>query len=84
LIEYPRKGVWVIAFQTGEAKEYIYSKLDNSTYSYVFVPTTPNPTSGFMLLVKTSDIVETDLTFDEAIKLIISGGSLDPRELNYK
>lgn len=77
LIEYPRKGIWAVAFVTGvsegEVQEVTEKRLVN-----VFVPTTPNPTSGFYILVPDDDLIELKMTVEEAFKLIISGGMVTP------
>jgi uncharacterized membrane protein len=73
LIEYPRKGVWSIAFLTGFAHPEISSKTDDELLS-VFVPTTPNPTSGFLMMVPKQDAIELSMTVEEALKFIISLG----------
>jgi uncharacterized membrane protein len=77
LIEYPRRGIWAVAFVTGvtqgEAQLITEKKLIN-----IFVPTTPNPTSGFYILVAEDDMIELSMTVEEAFKLIISGGMVTP------
>ena len=78
LIEYPRKGLYTLAFQTsnsaGEAQERIGEDLTT-----VFIPTTPNPTSGFIILVPTKDVVELEMSVDEALKMVISLGMVEPK-----
>jgi len=73
LVEYPRKGVWVIGFTTGEVKGEIKGKLKRKHVN-VFIPTTPNPTSGFLLMVAENDLKYLDVNVDEAIKTIVSAG----------
>ena len=77
LVEYPRRGIWAVAFVTGvsegEVQEVTEKRLVN-----VFVPTTPNPTSGFYILVPIEDMIELSMTVEEAFKLIISGGMVTP------
>ena len=73
LMEYPRKGVWVIGFTTGEVKGVIKEKVKIQMVN-VFVPTTPNPTSGFLLLVPKSQIKPLNVKVDDAIKTIVSAG----------
>ena len=73
LIEYPRKGLWVIGFSTGECKGEV-SKNVKTKMINVFVPTTPNPTSGFLLIVPEKDIKYLNIPVDEAIKIVISAG----------
>jgi len=73
LLEYPRKGLWSIAFLTGGSNERINEQIEQDVVS-VFIPTTPNPTSGFLLLVPKSDVIELEMGVDEALKYIISLG----------
>lgn len=80
IIEYPRKGIYALAFITNEIKRGGRLKIKNNTYS-VFLPTTPNPTSGFLLLIPKPDIIKINLSVDEAIKFIISGGIIKPRDI---
>ncbi|KTD41267.1 DUF502 domain-containing protein [Legionella parisiensis] len=77
LIEYPRKGLWTIAFQTGTANTAISNKTKDEMIS-VFIPTTPNPTSGFLIMLPRSDVIELDMSIDEALKFIISLGVMPP------
>ena len=74
LIEYPKQGLWTIAFLTG----YIDLTKNGAEKCTVFVPTTPNPTSGFMILVEKTAMTELDMTVDAALKLIISLGVMQP------
>ena len=74
-LEYPRKGLWTLAMVTGESID-----REGNEYFHIFVPTTPNPTSGYMIYALKSDTVETELTVEEALKIIISGGMLAPNE----
>jgi uncharacterized membrane protein len=74
LIEYPRKGLWAVGFATKDNKGEI-SKKTNEQLVNVFVPTTPNPTSGFLLMVPKKDIVYLDMSFEEASKFIVSAGT---------
>jgi uncharacterized membrane protein len=78
MIEYPRQGVYSLCFQTAEDLEEIQSRTGEDVVT-VFLPTTPNPTSGFMLFVPRKDIVELDMTVEEAIKMIISLGVVVPK-----
>ncbi|MCE0723811.1 MULTISPECIES: DUF502 domain-containing protein [Legionella] len=77
LIEYPRKGLWTIAFQTGTANTAINNKTKEEMIS-VFIPTTPNPTSGFLIMLPRNDVIELDMSIDEALKFIISLGVMPP------
>lgn len=73
LIEYPRKGAWSLAFQTGTTTQEIIQHTGEEMVS-VFVPTTPNPTSGFLMMIPKRDVIELSMSIDEALKLIISLG----------
>jgi len=73
LIEYPRKGIWTICFQTGTAVKEIQDQLDQQSIM-VFVPTTPNPTSGFIMVVAESETRELDMDIETALKLVMSLG----------
>ncbi len=73
LIEYPRKGIWTVCFQTSSAATEIQSKLDKESIM-VFVPTTPNPTSGFIMVVPVEDTRELDMDIETALKLVMSLG----------
>lgn len=77
LVQYPHAGSWTIAFLTGSPNEELASHLPGDSLS-VYVPTTPNPTSGFFLMMSKSDVVELDMSVDEALKYIISMGSVAP------
>lgn len=77
LVQYPRQGSWTIAFQTGQPGGDLVNHL-NGEYVSVYVPTTPNPTSGFFLMMAAADVVELDMTVDEALKYIISMGVVAP------
>ena len=74
LIEYPRKGVWAVGFATKENKGEMAQKTNQKLIS-VFVPTTPNPTSGFILMFPIDDVIYLDMTFEEASKFIVSAGT---------
>ena len=74
LIEYPRKGVWAVGFATKENKGEM-AKKTNQKLINVFVPTTPNPTSGFLLMFPIEDVIYLDMTFEEASKFIVSAGT---------
>jgi len=83
LIQYPSKGIWVIAFQSGdyrgEAESIIGEEIMN-----LFVPTTPNPTSGFFVMMAKKDAFELDMSVEEAFKLVISAGVVTPDSLKIK
>ena len=74
LIEYPRKGVWAVGFATKENKGEMSEKT-NQRLINVFVPTTPNPTSGFLLMFPIEDVIHLNMTFEEASKFIVSAGT---------
>jgi len=77
LFEYPRKGIYSIGFITQDTRGEIQDHLDDDVYS-VFLPTTPNPTSGYLLFVPKKDVTVLDMPIEEALKLIISGGAIVP------
>jgi uncharacterized membrane protein len=77
LIQYPRPGIWTIAFMTGQPGGDVSRQLKGD-YVSVYVPTTPNPTSGFFLMLPKSDVIELDISVDEALKHIISMGVVSP------
>ena len=74
LIEYPRKGVWAVGFATRENKTEMSTKTNQKLIN-VFVPTTPNPTSGFLLMFPADEVIYLDMTFEEASKFIVSAGT---------
>ena len=74
LLEYPRKGVWAVGFATKENEGLIKDKLKEEIIN-VFVPTTPNPTSGFLLMVPKKDLIYLNITFEQASKFIVSAGT---------
>lgn len=81
LIEYPRKGIWAIGFISTETKgEVAHKAIVGGGMTSVFVPTTPNPTSGFLLFFPTEDVIELEMTIEEAAKLVISAGLVYPHE----
>ena len=74
LLEYPRKGVWAVGFATKENQGIIKEKVNEDLIN-VFVPTTPNPTSGFLLMVPKKDLIYLDISFEQASKFIVSAGT---------
>ena len=74
LIEYPRKGVWAVGFATKENEGIIKDKVKEDIVN-IFVPTTPNPTSGFLLMVPKKDLIYLDISFEQASKFIVSAGT---------
>jgi uncharacterized membrane protein len=77
LVEFPRKGAWTVGFLTNRVQGEAQAKTAEDAWS-VFVPTTPNPTSGFLVFVPRSEIIPLEMTAGEAMKLIISGGAITP------
>ena len=77
LVQYPRQGSWTIAFLTGTPGGEVASHFDQPLVS-VYVPTTPNPTSGFFLMMPKADVIELDMSVDDALKYIISMGVVVP------
>ena len=80
LVEYPRKGSWAVGFATRDNDGEI-SKKTNTNLINVFVPTTPNPTSGFLLMFPKEEVIYLDMTFEEASKFIVSAGTSDPKKI---
>ena len=79
LIQYPRQGIWAVAFVSTETKGEVLNKIDDHNQMVsVFLPTTPNPTSGFLLFVPRADVVMLDMSVEDAAKLIISAGLVIP------
>ena len=78
LLQYPRKDVWAVGFATKENSGEIKSKTNKNLVN-VFVPTTPNPTSGFLLMIPKEDLIYLDMTFEEASKFIVSAGTSKPK-----
>jgi uncharacterized membrane protein len=74
LLEYPRHGTWAVGFVTGKALR----ECDQAPLLHVFLPTSPNPTSGMMLILEEAQVRELDLTVEEGVRLVVSGGILSP------
>ena len=83
LVEYPRRGMWTIAFQTGNYRGEVEKKIGEEIIN-IYVPTTPNPTSGFFIMLPKDDVIELDMSVDEAFKLIISTGVVTPDQTKTK
>ena len=83
LIQYPSKGIWVIAFQSGDYKGEAESIIGEEIIN-LFVPTTPNPTSGFFVLIPKKDAFELDISVEDAFKLVISAGVVTPDSVKIK
>ncbi len=79
LVEYPKSGSWAVGFATKENKGEI-SKKTNKELINIFIPTTPNPTSGFLLMFPKDEVIYLDMTFEEASKFIVSAGTSDPAD----
>ena len=79
LIEYPRKGIWTLALVTGES-----CNKEGINFYHLFLPTSPNPTSGYMLYISKDDVIEIDMKAEEAIKIIVSGGAISPKNNEIK
>ncbi len=79
LVQYPRAGVWTIAFQTGSPADEVRRRVPTDMVS-VYVPTTPNPTSGFFLMIPRAETVELNMSVDEALKYVVSMGVVAPRD----
>ena len=77
LVEYPRRGIWAIAFITGRTKGEVQNLTEEECIN-IFLPTTPNPTSGFLLFVPKEDLIPLTMTVEQAIKMVISGGIVTP------
>ena len=78
LVEYPRKGSWAVGFATKENTTGISDKIKQNLVN-VFIPTTPNPTSGFLLMFPKEEVIYLDITFEQASKFIVSAGTSDPK-----
>jgi uncharacterized membrane protein len=83
LVEYPRRGIWAIAFITGRTEGEVQNLIADDLIN-VFLPTTPNPTSGFLLFVPKEDLIMLDMSVEEAIKMVISGGIVTPPDRRPK
>jgi uncharacterized membrane protein len=83
LIEYPRRGMWAVAFITGTTRGEVQNLTEEECIN-VFLPTTPNPTSGFLLFVPRKDMVSLSMSVEEAIKMVISGGIVTPPDRRPK
>jgi uncharacterized membrane protein len=79
LVEYPRAGMWSLAFQTGDGTAEVVKALKNEMMVSVFIPTTPNPTSGFLMMVPRKDVIELEMSVDQALKFVISLGVMQPK-----
>jgi uncharacterized membrane protein len=78
LFEYPRRGMWSVGFVTNDEASNALQNMPPDDYYFIFLPTTPNPTSGFMLIIPRKDCVDLAMPVEDALKLIISGGAVNP------
>jgi uncharacterized membrane protein len=78
LVEYPCPGVWSVAFQTGEVGKETHKLMNEETMVSYFIPTTPNPTSGFLMMAPKNKVIELDMSVDQALKFVISLGVVQP------
>lgn len=83
MLEYPRKGLWIMGLVSTDTNGEMQEKLPEPMIN-VFIPTTPNPTSGFLIFVPKSEVIELDISVEDAIKFIISGGIVNPEEEKIK
>jgi uncharacterized membrane protein len=82
LVEYPRKGIWAVAFVSTKTKGEVSEKIGkNKELFSIFLPTTPNPTSGFLLFLPEKDIIFLDMSVEDAAKLVISAGLVTPKNI---
>lgn len=78
LVQYPHAGMWTLAFQTGDATPEVLTTLGEETMVSLYVPTTPNPTSGFLMMVPKKDVIELNMSVEQALKFVISLGVMQP------
>lgn len=78
LLEYPRKGIWAIAFVTGSVGKAFQAHLEPTPMLSIFIPTTPNPTTGWYAIVAENEVIDTDMSVEDAFKVLISGGIVSP------
>lgn len=83
MLEYPRKGIWILGFVSSSTKGEVKDQFEEEMLN-IFIPTTPNPTSGFLIFVPKKDTVELKMTVEEGIKFVISGGLVEPDNLPNK
>jgi len=82
LIEYPRKGVYTLGFVTSEAKGALQETISGGDLMSIYVPTTPNPTSGLFVMMKKDDVMQLDISVEDALKAVISAGAINPPHKN--
>jgi uncharacterized membrane protein len=78
LVEYPRVGMWSLAFQTGDGTPEVAQSMAGEDMVSIFIPTTPNPTSGFLMMVPRKNVIEMEMSVDQALKFVISLGVVQP------
>lgn len=78
LVEYPRAGMWSLAFQTGDGTPEVSKVLDGEAMVSIFIPTTPNPTSGFLMMIARKHVIEMNMSVEQALKFVISLGVVQP------
>jgi uncharacterized membrane protein len=78
LVQYPREGLWSLAFQTGDSTPAVNTVLNEHEMISLFIPTTPNPTSGFLMMTPKKDVIEMDMSVEQALKFVISLGVVQP------
>ena len=83
MLEYPRKGIWILGFVSSSTKGEVSEKFDEEMLN-IFIPTTPNPTSGFLIFVPKKDVIELDMKVEEGLKFVISGGLVEPKTFKKK
>ena len=83
MLEYPRKGIWILGFVSAELKGEVRGHFQEEMLN-IFIPTTPNPTSGFLIFVPKKDTIELKMTVEEGIKFVISGGLVEPENMPRK
>lgn len=79
MLEYPRKGIWILGFVSAELQGEVKENLPSEMVS-VFIPTTPNPTSGFLIFVPKEDVVELSMSVEEGLKYVVTGGLVEPKD----
>ena len=83
MLEYPRKGIWILGFVSAELQGEIKDNLHDDMVG-VFIPTTPNPTSGFLIFVPQKDVIELSMSVDEGLKYVVTGGLVEPKKKGKK
>lgn len=83
MLQYPRQGIWILGFVSSELKGEIKQQFDREMLN-IFIPTTPNPTSGFLIFVPKEDTIELDMSVEDGIKFVISGGLVEPGQIKKR